>query len=406
MTVVEVVPLGEIAKITLGKTPPRDDSSQWDPNRTTANVWVSIADMTASAGSEITDSKEYIADSAAAIGRLVPKGTLLLSFKLSIGKLAFAGVDLYTNEAIAALHLPEDRRISKRFLYHYLSSVDWVTAAQGNEKVKGATLNKAKLSLMPIPVPPIEEQLRIVALLDKTIDSGFAYLKCLQDERATIIEHYQSAARSIFQDLLTEGVPETSIGDALRLIIDHRGKTPAKLGGDFTDSGVPVISAIHIKNDSIKWDERERFVTREMFELWMPVRLMEGDVLLTSEAPLGQVARVTSNDPLVLSQRLFALRSNPEVMSNDYLFEFLRSPHGQERLRERETGATAVGIRQSELVKIRIPVPDLEIQAGLAERLSVMRALVFDLLANVDARIAACNELIRSTSSAAFRGEL
>ena len=161
------VPLSELVEISLGKTPARDDNSQWDRDRVGRNVWVTIADMSASAGDVVYDSKEYITDIAARVGRVVPKGTLMMSFKLSIGKLAFAGIDLFTNEAIAALHLPAKSPITSRYLFHYLSSVDWAAVSEGSEKVKGATLNKAKLSVLPIPVPPAEDQERIVTLLDK-----------------------------------------------------------------------------------------------------------------------------------------------------------------------------------------------------------------------------------------------
>jgi type I restriction enzyme S subunit len=153
----------------------------------------------------------------------------------------------------------------------------------------------------------------------------------------------------------------------LVLVVDHRGKTPKKLGGDFTDAGVPVISAIHIKDGRINWDERERFVTHEMYERWMSVKLQKGDVLLTSEAPLGEVALVENDDPIVLSQRLFALRCNPETLEANYLKYFLTSVQGQNALNKRASGSTVVGIKQSELMEIEIPLLPLSAQRGIGE---------------------------------------
>src|SRR4051794_5886695 len=126
---------------------------------------------------------------------------------------------------------------------------------------------------------------------------------------------------------------EAPLGDLLELVIDRRGKTPT-----FVDAGIPAVSAMNIKNGRVSWAERRRFVTPETFLSWMPVRLRKGDVLLTTEAPLGQVAQVPTDDDLVVSQRLIALRGRSGVLDTTYLRYFLESSLGQERLRQRATG--------------------------------------------------------------------
>lgn len=88
-------------------------------------------------GSILIDSKEYLSDLGLEKVKLVEKGTLLLSFKLSIGRLAFAGRDLRTNEAIAALKILNEKLITNEFLCWYLAYFDWDKAAQYEEKLKG-----------------------------------------------------------------------------------------------------------------------------------------------------------------------------------------------------------------------------------------------------------------------------
>src|SRR5690606_17530749 len=95
--------LGDLVEITIGRTPSRSDDSLWDKDKSTGNVWLSIADMPTSGNRRISNSKEYISDAAARSFAVVPKGTLLVSFKLTLGRLAYADIDLRTNEAIAAL---------------------------------------------------------------------------------------------------------------------------------------------------------------------------------------------------------------------------------------------------------------------------------------------------------------
>ena len=96
------------------------------------------------------------------------------------------------------------------------------------------------------------------------------------------------------------------LGDALEVLMDHRGKTPKKLGSEFVESGVPVVSAILVKDGRLDL-AGARFVDEATCQRWMSVPTRKGDVLLTSEAPLGRVARVETDAPLVLGQRLFGL---------------------------------------------------------------------------------------------------
>jgi len=157
------------------------------------------------------------------------------------------------------------------------------------------------------------------------------------------------------------------LGDALELLIDHRGQTPGKLGGSFSNAGVPVVSAIHIKKGRVDFEQRRRFVTAELAERWMPQRLRKEDVLLTSEAPLGSVALVPTDEPLVLSQRLFALRGREGTLENRFLYWALQAPQIADQLRARSSGSTVTGIRQSELRQVTIRFPHVAEQRRIVD---------------------------------------
>lgn len=169
---------------------------------------------------------------------------------------------------------------------------------------------------------------------------------------------------------------EVALGEALDVLIDHRGKTPKKLGGDFTPAGVKVVSAIHIKNGRINWEERERYVSVPMFQRWMPEPTRRGDVLLTSEAPLGEVAQIADDEPLVLSQRLFGLRGKEGLLNSTYLRYFLQSDFGRQRLLSMATGSTVSGIRQELLRQVKVPLPPLEEQERIAGVLGAFDDLI------------------------------
>ena len=160
------VKLEEIVNIDIGKTPSRNNPKYWDKEKKNYNVWVSIRDMSALGGLYIDDSREYISNEGAKLFKEVPKNTLIMSFKLSIGKLAITKINLRTNEAIAAFKIKDSTLICNEYLYYYLSSINWDIIAGQDIKVKGKTLNKAKLKQILIVLPSLTEQQRIVAELD------------------------------------------------------------------------------------------------------------------------------------------------------------------------------------------------------------------------------------------------
>ncbi len=241
--------LGDIVDIELGKTPARATPSFWDEKKATNNVWLSIADLLNIEDGVVNDSKEYLSDKGASLCKLVPKGTLLVSFKLTLGRLAFAGRDLYTNEAIAALTLLNERAISKEYLFWYLQFFDWHKAAEGDVKIKGMTLNKAKLKEIVIEFPPLAEQKRIVALLDE----AFAGLATAQANAEKNLQNARALFESQLQTVFSkrgEGWVEKPLGQIGKTQTGSTPKTsdqtnygkfiPFIKPGDFTYNGTLV----------------------------------------------------------------------------------------------------------------------------------------------------------------------
>jgi type I restriction enzyme S subunit len=153
--------LGEICDICIGKTPRRDNPAYWGGN----NTWATISDLN---DSELVSTKECITDLAVREVRpkLVRAGTLLFSFKLTIGKMAFAGKDLFTNEAIAALPVRDHEHVAPKYLYYALKVASVRHGAE--EAAKGWTLNKKSLPLLQILLPAtLAQQRRIVARIEE-----------------------------------------------------------------------------------------------------------------------------------------------------------------------------------------------------------------------------------------------
>ena len=164
----EWVRFKNIVQFSLGKTPERGETQYWQPPK---YCWVSIADMedkkilykTKEKVSEIAYDEKFN-------GKISPIGTLLMSFKLTIGKVSILGIDAFHNEAIISIYPYIDKENALRnYLYHTLCIITGFIST--TEAIKGATLNSAKIAEMLIPLPPQEEQKRIIFAIDHILTS-------------------------------------------------------------------------------------------------------------------------------------------------------------------------------------------------------------------------------------------
>lgn len=172
---------------------------------------------------------------------------------------------------------------------------------------------------------------------------------------------------------MSSEIPWLPLEELVEDIIDRRGVTPLKLGGDFTESGHRVISAKLLKAGRVDLQADEpRYVNAAVYAKWMKGPLLRGDVLMTSEAPLGELAFVDETLDWCLGQRLFAIRPKKHLLDGCYAFYALQTPQVREDLLGRATGTTVQGIRQSELRRVKLPVPDLPFQVAAAGALKAL----------------------------------
>ena len=194
---------------------------------------------------------------------------------------------------------------------------------------------------------------------------------------------------------------QVTIAEAMTRILSRRGKSPV-LG----EEGVRLISAINIKGGRIDQDHL-RFVPFELYDDWMPEKLRIGDVLLTSEAPLGEVAYIGDDKPLCIGQRLFALRGCPELVHGRFLYYLIGFGDPHREMLERATGSTVGGIRLSELLKVTLELPSLSEQRAISDVLGALD----DKIDSNQRKIAKAGELMHleflaSTVSGSRKGSL
>ncbi|WP_271900721.1 restriction endonuclease subunit S [Limosilactobacillus reuteri] len=155
------------------------------------------------------------------------------------------------------------------------------------------------------------------------------------------------------------------IDDIVTLIMDYRGKTPKKLGMDWTENSrdILAISAKNIKNGRLINKDKAHYGDENLYKKWMKDGdIKVGDILMTSEAPLGESYLITKPLKAILSQRTFLIRLNKELADPWFFYSLIQSPMFKMKLLAKATGTTVIGIKQKELRKIIVDLPSLNIQ--------------------------------------------
>lgn len=194
----------DIFDLQMGKTPSRDNALYWNDE----NTWLSIADLNDK--KYISESKEGISEIAVKESgiKVVPTNTVIMSFKLSIGKTAITTSEVFTNEAIMAFIEKEKGILKSEFIYYYLRGYKWMGA---NKAVLGMTLNKKTISEQIFAYPPLSEQERIVEELD--------CLSGVIEKKKEQLKELDALAQSIFYEMFGNPV-ENDRGWEVKKVID------------------------------------------------------------------------------------------------------------------------------------------------------------------------------------------
>lgn len=395
----QTIPLGDLCRIELGGTPARKNSELWDQDKKTDNVWLSIADLPQTLNARVTDSKEYISDEAAKKARLVREGTLLVSFKLTLGRLAYAGRDLFTNEAIAALNILDERFITRAYLYWYLTFFDWQKAAEGDHKIKGKTLNKAKLKSLPVLVPPLPEQEQAVAILDEVFAAIAAATANAEKSLANARELFESELDSVFGDPASDWHP-VQLDEVVDLLSGFAFKSK-----EYAEQGHFLVRIGNVQDGRLS-TERPKFV--QLDERTHRFALQSGDLLVSLTGNIGRVARAEEADlPAALNQRVARLRlSDTERVDAGFLYVFLRSSVFREGLIDAGHGVAQQNVSPKTIAQLTIYLPDITEQRRVANLLRDMAGSSGALQRIAGEKLALLTELKQSILHKAFTGEL
>lgn len=332
----ESIPLGEICEMRSGGTPRRGN-----PNFYGGNIpWAKIADLN-STDRVVTGTNESITEEGlSTIGnRVFPEGTLLLAMYGSVGKVAFAGKPLSTNQTILGINVRDSNRLDSRYLFHWFESNQRKLLADA----RGVTTNNISKTIvmnLRIPLPPLEEQKRIAAILDKA--------DVVRRKRQESIRLTEEFLKSVFLDMFGDPVCNPNIdklpaGWNRCVVADLRtsGKWTC-IGGpfgsnltssDYRVSRVPVIRGSNLSTNDCFVSEDEL-----VDPVWlvsylqapMAQRIIENRTLSTGvpHINLGILREFPVNLPPIAEQKRYSALNTETVKANKKQRDALEFSHG------------------------------------------------------------------------------
>src|SRR5579885_670726 len=356
----KIVPFREIADYRLGRTPPRNSGRFWSAS-SAAFPWVSIADLRPF-GTVNRTTESVTADAYEEIfqRQLAPAGTLLMSFKLTIGRTSVLDIDAFHNEAIISI-FPRVS-VDRDFLKFYLPTINF--ADHQDRAVKGQTLNRGKIDRLPVVLPPLDEQ-RVIAHTLETI-------RLRVEKEAAICDKLAALKSATMAKLFREGlrgeplkqteigeIPESwevvSIGNLSR--VKGGKRMPKGVALQAADSGRPYIRVADFDNHTVKLDGL-MYVPCGYEEVIARYRVDAGDVYISIAGTIGEVGQIPEAlQGANLTENAAKLVFTGNTVLPRYVMYALASPSGRDQIARLTTKNAQPKLALARIEQIRLPRP-------------------------------------------------
>ena len=338
--------LSDLFELQMGKTPSRNNPNYWNSNDYS---WVSISDMS-SYDKYVSGTKEYISERAVKESgiKTIPANTVIMSFKLSIGKTAITTGPIFSNEAIMAFIDKKTTAIDPEYIFYLFSGKDWDEGS--NKAVMGKTLNKATLSNIEVDIPSLDIQKERIEKLNK--------ISILISDKKQQLNQLDKLIKARFVEMFSESKCGTKKLNEITDIIT-KGTTPTTAGFEFTDSGINFFKIESITEDHTINLNKVAHVSEECHKALRRSQLREGDVLFSIAGAIGRTAIISKGDlPGNNNQALAIIRlSNDSGISQKYLISALDSPEVFEQCRTKKRGVAQINLSLQDVGNIEIPIP-------------------------------------------------
>ena len=350
--------LKDIFDLQMGKTPSRDNVDYWNTND---YKWISIGDLSTTE-MYISNTKEHLSEKAVQESRikLIPRNTVVMSFKLSIGKTAITAEDMYSNEAIMAFHDKHVVDMLPKYIFYLFKYRDWDKGS--NKAVMGKTLNKATLSEIEIELCSLEKQKEIVKVLDKITGSlaGRKSELLLLDDliKARFVELFGDPANN------EKGFIKAPMGDYMTLLTDFSSNGSYKT----LDSGVTMYDepnyAWMVRTTDLESGDMTsiKYIDESAYALLSKSKIYGGEIIMNKIGSAGKIYLMPQiNMPASLGRNAFMFRYD-ERINVKFLYHLLTSDYGKREIQQYVRGAVTKTITKNDARAVLIIVPPIELQ--------------------------------------------
>ena len=308
--------------------------------------------------------------------RVLP-GQFVIHLRSFQGGFAHSAIEGITSPAYTVFGFSEPEKHDSEYWKYVFTSKSFIqrleTVTYGIRD--GRSISYEEFLTLGFVYPSKAEQTAIARYLDKLSDLITLYqrkFEKLTNVKKSMLEKMFPQNGSSYPEIRFKGFTDPweqrKVLSCIQKITDFRGRTPKKLGMDWSESGYLALSALNVKDGYIDFSQDVHYGDRALYDKWMSGNeLHKGQVLFTTEAPMGNVAQVPDNRQYILSQRTIAFDVREDIITENFLATLLRSPAVFNTLTSLSSGGTAKGVSQKSLagVEVRIPV-DLREQALLA----------------------------------------
>jgi type I restriction enzyme S subunit len=347
---------------------------------------------------EVAGSYTYFGEDDVLLAKITP---CFENGKLGIAEGLTNGIGFGSSEYIV---FRPDKTLNKEWLYYFLSRETF--RIEGAERMSGAVghkrVSKEFIESYPIPVPPRPEQQRIVGILGEAFE-GIATAKANAEKN---VQNARAIFESHLQSVFTQrgrGWKRVRIDDACTSIMDCVNKTAPKVDGP---TPFKMIRTTNIRNGRVNLDS-VNYVTEKVFRVWTRRQIPQpGDVLLTREAPMGEVGMLMNDDNVFLGQRIVSYRANPTKLNNRFLLYALQSGDLQGQIHALASGSTVQHMRVPDSKNLELPLPSLTEQATTVTTLDDLREETEHFASIYERKLAALEALKKSLLHQAFTGQL
>jgi type I restriction enzyme S subunit len=385
------VELGDLITIKGGGTPSKKIDEYWNGDI----PWASVKDLKSNEISETVDSITDLGVKSSATN-LIPAGTIITATRMALGKFAINKVDMAINQDLKALFINDEAKTDRDFLIRFLESkAQYIDSEGKGATVKGVTLDFLKA--INIPLPPLDEQKRIAAILDKA--------DVIRRKRQQAIQLADDFLRSVFLDMFGDPVtnPKSFPIGTIRDFVETANYGSSDKASE-TEGEYPMLRMGNITYEG-GWDFTNlKYI--DLSEKDKPKYLTQkGDLLFNrtnSKELVGKTAVFEEEKPMAIAGYLVRVRTN-ELGNNYYLSGYLNSAHGKKTLVVMCKSIVGMAnINAQELQNIKILLPPIELQNKFE---SIVKATK-QKLKSFDKSSQLLNDNFNSLSQKAFAGEL